>query len=94
MAMLTSSTGRAFSVVALIALVSASVAVAQSGAVGDVYRVGVGDVLRLAVPQAPTLDSEETVELIGYGTGATSAIRGQIVDYDPSIAQQLRPPSN
>ena len=38
-----------------------------------------------------TLDNEETTELVAWGTGAKSAIQGQVFDYSPAIAEQLRP---
>ena len=48
-----------------IGLVAVTGALAQTDAVGDVYRVGVGDVLRLAVPQMESLDGEEAVQTDG-----------------------------
>ena len=38
------------------------------------------------------IDTEETVELVAFGTGAKSAIHGPVVDYSPAASTQFRPP--
>ena len=38
------------------------------------------------------IDSEQTAELVAYGTGATSAISGQVYEYDPTMAGQFQAP--
>lgn len=37
------------------------------------------------------IDTEETLELVAYGGGARSAVRGAVADYNPAAALQFRP---
>ena len=43
---------------------------------------------------AMVIDSEQTVELTAFGAGARSAVKGEVFEYDPSLARELQPAGN
>ncbi|MEZ4389392.1 MAG: polysaccharide biosynthesis/export family protein [Candidatus Krumholzibacteriia bacterium] len=89
-------------VIGLALLCATVVADAQEAAAPEVYRIGAGDVLRLNVPQLPSLDGEITVQSDGTiyvqqvgevgGVGLSLAEAEELLGrrlrlFDPSVAE-------